>query len=63
MDIRNPRLEDYFALPSRGVTNYLASNSIEIKDLLYKHPDFEDFYILPAGVIPPNPAELLMSKN
>jgi Mrp family chromosome partitioning ATPase len=41
----------------------LASDTLELKDLIYKHPDYDSFYILPAGVIPPNPAELLMSNK
>ncbi|MGL3001258.1 GumC family protein [Flavobacterium sp. RSSB_23] len=63
LDIRNPRIDDYINLPSKGVTNYLASDTLELKDLIYKHPDYDSFYILPAGVIPPNPAELLMSNK
>ena len=63
MDIRNPRLDEYFALPSRGFTNYLSSKDLKLEDLIVKQDGFENFYILPAGVIPPNPAELLMSSK
>ena len=63
MDIRNPRLDDYLTLPDLGVTNYLASKDIQIDSLIVKYPGFEDFNILPAGIIPPNPAELLMNKK
>lgn len=63
MDIRNPRLDEYLSLPDRGVTNYLSSKTLVLEDLIVKYDGFEDFHVLPAGVIPPNPAELLMSKK
>lgn len=63
MDLRNPRLGDYLNLPDKGVTNYLSSKDINVEDLIVKQPGYEAFYILPAGVIPPNPAELLMSTK
>ena len=63
MDIRNPRLDEYLTLPDRGFTNYLSSKDIILEDLIVKYTGYEDFHVLPAGVIPPNPAELLMSKK
>lgn len=63
MDIRNPRLDEYLTLPDRGVTNYLSSKDLALEDLVVKYDGFEDFHVLPAGIIPPNPAELLMNKK
>jgi tyrosine-protein kinase Etk/Wzc len=63
MDIRSPRLDEYLTLPDRGVTNYLSSKNLVLEDLIVKYDGFEDFHVLPAGVIPPNPAELLMNKK
>jgi tyrosine-protein kinase Etk/Wzc len=63
MDIRNPKFMDYFAMPNFGLTNYLSSNDTDVNKYIIKHNDYENFYILPSGVIPPNPAELLMGKN
>jgi capsular exopolysaccharide synthesis family protein len=63
MDIRNPRLDDYLTLPERGVTNYLSSSDLKLEDLIVRYDGFEHFHVLPAGVIPPNPAELLMNKK
>ncbi|WP_369753146.1 GumC family protein [Flavobacterium sp. WC2409] len=63
MDIRNPRLDEYLTLPERGVTNYLSSKDLKLEDLIVKYAGYENFHILPAGIIPPNPAELLMGKN
>lgn len=63
MDIRNPKLDEYVNLPSRGLTNYLSTNGADIHDYIVKQKGYECFDIIPAGVIPPNPAELLMSKK
>ncbi|HLF51199.1 GumC family protein [Flavobacterium sp.] len=63
MDIRNPKLSEYLELPSKGVTNYLSSKEGKIEDYIVKQEGFEELYIFPAGVIPPNPAELLMNKK
>ena len=63
MDIRNPKFMDYFAMPNYGLTNYLSSNDTDVSKYIIKHHDYENFYILPSGVIPPNPAELLMGQN
>lgn len=63
LDIRNPRLNEYLNVPSKGVTNYLTTSSASLDDFIYKQPGYENFYVLPAGVIPPNPAELLMNDK
>jgi tyrosine-protein kinase Etk/Wzc len=63
MDIRDPKLEEYLTLPNRGLTNYLSSKDLVLEDLIVKHDGYEEFHILPAGIIPPNPAELLMNKK
>jgi tyrosine-protein kinase Etk/Wzc len=63
MDIRNPRLTEYLDLPERGLTNYLSSKDLKLEDLIIKYEGYENFHVLPAGVIPPNPAELLMSNK
>ncbi|MFN7100632.1 MAG: polysaccharide biosynthesis tyrosine autokinase, partial [Flavobacterium sp.] len=63
MDIRSPRLDDYLNIPDAGVTNYLSSKDVAIEDFIVRHDGFEHFDVLPAGVVPPNPAELLMSKK
>lgn len=63
MDIRNPKLDEYIQLPSRGLTNYLSTTENKIQEYILTQEGYEHFDILPAGVIPPNPAELLMSKK
>jgi capsular exopolysaccharide synthesis family protein len=64
MDIRNPKLSEYISLPDdRGITNYLSSNNLKIEDLIIRQEGFKQLDILPPGVIPPNPAELLMGEK
>ncbi|WP_427874953.1 GumC family protein [Flavobacterium sp. MMS24-S5] len=63
MDIRSPKLNEYINLPPEGLTNYLSSNNKEIEDYIVKHDKYENFYILPGGIVPPNPPELLTNKK
>lgn len=63
MDVRNPRLNDYFNIPTQGLTNYLSTKEKNIKEYIVKVPKYNNFDVLPAGIIPPNPAELLMSSR
>ncbi len=64
MDVRNPKLNEYLELPNTsGLTDYLSSNKAVVNDYIFKSRDFENLYIFPAGIIPPNPTELLMSKK
>ncbi len=58
-DMRRPRMHSLFAIPnSYGLSNYLAGSTE--KNLLKSIQD-EDISLIPAGPIPPNPAELLNS--
>ncbi|MDP5199618.1 polysaccharide biosynthesis tyrosine autokinase [Flavobacterium sp. DG2-3] len=63
MDIRSPKINELMAVTNIGLTNYLSSNEQNIQEYIVKHKDYKDLYVLPAGVIPPNPAELLMSSK
>lgn len=63
LDIRNPKIDEYFNVPHRGVTNYLMNSKDEIQKYLLKQDGYEHFDILPSGIIPPNPAELLMNMR
>ncbi|MBA4277240.1 polysaccharide biosynthesis tyrosine autokinase [Flavobacterium sp.] len=64
LDFRNPKLNEYIDLPNNsGLTDYLSSSKAMIGDYIFKSNNFDNLYVLPAGVIPPNPTELLMSKK
>jgi tyrosine-protein kinase Etk/Wzc len=42
-----------------GISNYLLGKA-ELKDLIVPTPEYENFFILPCGPIPPNPSEILL---
>ena len=64
LDIRKPRLVKLFNLPQReqGITNYLSAETADF-DLLEKQIVHgvinKNLDVLPAGIIPPNPGELI----
>ena len=64
LDVRKPRLVKLFGLPSskQGITSYLASETADF-DLLerqiFRGVGNQNLDVLPAGVIPPNPGELI----
>ncbi len=68
LDIRKPRLAEMFNLPDhkKGITLFLSGDAND-KELLFEQimPSGinANLDILPAGIIPPNPAELLSRKN
>ncbi|WP_051254313.1 GumC family protein [Arenibacter latericius] len=75
-DVRNPKLFEYFTGSSAnkiaqknaknglGLTDYLYDDSVELKDILSTLEIFKDSMdVIYSGRIPPNPAELLLSKR
>ncbi|MDD3078172.1 MAG: polysaccharide biosynthesis tyrosine autokinase [Paludibacter sp.] len=64
LDIRKPKLGDYMHISkSSGITLYLSSDSYQTKDIIIPSGIHKMFDVIPAGPIPPNPSELLMSKK
>jgi capsular exopolysaccharide synthesis family protein len=63
-DIRVPKIKQYLNLNCNvGLTDFISDNSIELKDVITAVIDNEFLKVIPAGTIPPNPAELLMSDK
>lgn len=48
---------------SRGITNYLIGQVQDFFDLKIIDDAYPNLHVYPAGPIPPNPAELLLSHN
>lgn len=62
LDLRKPSVMATLSIPAnRGLVNHLL-NQISLEDAIVQHPDYK-FDILPVGVIPPNPAELMASEK
>lgn len=66
MDIRKPVLNKLFSLPGKpqGITQYLsAPASVDLLSLCCPTSLSPHLYVLPGGVVPPNPTELVARKS
>ncbi|MGK0420352.1 MAG: capsular exopolysaccharide synthesis family protein [Polaribacter sp.] len=64
MDLRAPKVTEYLEVSDRkGVTNYIMDDAISVADLKFSVPEIKGLDIIASGVIPPNPAELLLHKR
>ena len=60
LDLRLPRLREYLEIETKdGITNYLSGFEKNVDNLIVPTGVHPNLYALPAGPIPPNPAELL----
>ena len=62
LDLRNSRISSIFELDEKpGVVNYiLGKSSIDEICFQVKHPNF---HVIPVGITPPNPGEMLMDER
>jgi succinoglycan biosynthesis transport protein ExoP len=60
-DLRRPAIGKLFGIRSRGGLSTLISGSDKVEDVVLPCPEVPNLWILPAGPIPPQPAELLGS--
>lgn len=62
-DLRKPKILKYLNLPnSEGITNYLISD-IDVENIIVPSGVHENLFVVGAGIIPPNPTELLLSSK
>ena len=62
-DLRKPVVRKMFNLRKNlGLTNYIVDSSIKLSDITFSSP-INNLDILPSGVVPPNPSELLDSQR
>ena len=66
-DLRDPKFHSFFELPDGkntvGFTNFILNSKKKPEDVIYKEKGDDPIYLIPSGVIPPNPAELLMNPR
>lgn len=63
MDLRKPTLATYLNLSSEGcLTNYLSDKAYTLDDAVVAS-SVKNLDVLPAGIVPPNPSELLQSDR
>ncbi len=63
LDLRKPKLARYLQLATQaGFTDYLIGKN-QLKTVIQKVADYDNFDVMAAGAIPPNPAELLLNEK
>lgn len=63
LDIRKPMLAEYLNLPSNGcLTSYLSEDSTSTSEL-YVATAYPNLTVIPSGILPPNPSELLQCEK
>lgn len=63
LDLRKPKLSQALELNvSKGITHYLLKTATAA-DVCLPVSQIPNLYVVPSGVIPPNPSELLMHAN
>jgi capsular exopolysaccharide synthesis family protein len=60
-DLRRPRIGEFFGLDEQDGMSSVLLNQRTLEETLLPVPGFDRLSLLPAGRIPPNPAELLNS--
>ena len=61
LDIRKPGVNKIFNIPRKeqGITQYLSNPEKNLMDFVQPSDVSKNLYILPGGIVPPNPTELL----
>jgi capsular exopolysaccharide synthesis family protein len=64
LDLRMPKLNDYVKSTfSIGVSNFIVDDSLTPKDVIQSISESYNLFMINAGDIPPNPAELLLKPR
>ncbi len=65
MDLRRPSMARQLGIkPGLGITNYLIGmEKYSLEDIIKQHKTVRGLFIALSGSIPPNPSELMTSKN
>lgn len=63
LDMRRAALSKYVGRTEHGVVSYLSALTNDIAELIVPMPKGEGVDIMPVGIMPPNPAELLEGER
>jgi capsular exopolysaccharide synthesis family protein len=64
MDLRKPMLTTHFGINQHeGLSSYLSGLDDDYRALMHQVPEFPNLTVMPGGIIPPNPNELMMSER
>lgn len=58
-DLRHGSISSYVDFPKVGLSDYLENRVNSWKEIIVKDKQYDNLHILPIGIIPPNPTELL----
>lgn len=64
MDLRKPKAAEALGVPanSKGITHYISEQAT-LDELAIPVAEVDNLYIITAGIIPPNPSEILMDEK
>ncbi len=62
-DLRHASLSTYVDSPHKGISNYLSGQTDDIDSLICAVSGYDNLFVLPVGVIPPNPTELVADER
>ena len=63
LDLRKGSLSQYAGCPKKGISDYLAGDVKNIKEVITKPFEDAKIELIPVGTVPPNPTELLFSER
>ena len=63
LDLRKGSLSEYVGRPKEGISNYLIGETKIWREIVRKPADDAKLDIIPVGMIPPNPTELLFVER
>jgi len=64
MDLRKPMLASHFGISNQeGISSYLSEIDDDYHHLIHTSQEYPDLHLLPGGIIPPNPNELVLSER
>lgn len=63
LDLRNPQIASIFKIKNRGITNYITASTDSVMPDIYTSGIYPHLDIIPAGPVPINPNEMLMSQR
>ncbi len=64
MDLRKPMLANHFGIVEQeGISSFLSGMETNYRKLIHQSTEFPNLYVLPGGIIPPNPNELILSER
>lgn len=64
MDLRAPSITKKINIKKgKGVTHFITDSDIQLNSIIQPFPDADNLDLLLSGIVPPNPAELLMNER